>query len=72
MIFFAAIQFFQDFLVDRLMQKVDRLHEDIAMYDAQTLAQEEETRSAQRTLSEAVTEIEVCDRLIKIISVLLE
>ncbi|CAB3982035.1 Hypothetical predicted protein [Paramuricea clavata] len=48
----------QDFLVDRLTQKVDRLHEEIAMYDAQTLAQEEETRSAQRTLSEAVTEIE--------------
>jgi outer membrane murein-binding lipoprotein Lpp len=49
----------QDFLVDRLTQKVDRLHEEISMYEAQTLAQEEETRSAQKTLSEAITEIEV-------------
>lgn len=46
-------------MVDRLTQKVDRLHEEITMYEAQTLAQEEETRSAQRTLAEAVTEIEV-------------
>ncbi len=57
----------QDFLVDRLTQKVDRLHEEIAMYEAQTLAQEEETRSAQKTLSEAITEIEVCDCIIRII-----
>ncbi|XP_028395247.1 coiled-coil domain-containing protein 40-like [Dendronephthya gigantea] len=51
----------QDFLVDRLTQKVDRLHEEITMYEAQTLAQEEETRSAQRTLAEAVTEIEAIE-----------
>ena len=40
------------------------------MYEAQTLAQEEETRSAQKTLSEAITEIEVCDCIIRIIWVL--
>ena len=56
---FHCRSFLQDFLVDRLTQKVDRLHEEIAMYEAQAFAQEEETRSAQKTLSEAITEIEV-------------
>lgn len=51
----------QDFLVDRLTQKVDRLHEEIAMFEAQCLAQEEETKSAQRALVEAVTEIEAIE-----------
>lgn len=59
-------------MVDRLTQKVDRLHEEIAMYEAQILAQGEETRSAQRTLAEAVTEIEVRYCLIRIICVLPE
>ena len=51
---------------------MDRLHEEIAMYEAQTLAQEEETKMAQKTLAEAVTEIEVCERRIRVISALLE
>lgn len=54
-------------MVDRLTQKVDRLHEEIAMYEAQTLAQEEETKTAQKTLAEAVTEIEVCGHFISVI-----
>ena len=51
---------------------MDRLHEEIAMYEAQALAQEEETKMAQKTLAEAVTEIEVCERRIRVISALLE
>ena len=59
-------------MVDRLTQKVDRLHEEIAMYEAQTLAQEEETKTAHKTLAEAVTEIEVCERFFRIISAILK
>lgn len=45
--------------MDRLTQKVERLHEDISMFDAQRIAQEEETKSTQKTLAEALNEIEV-------------
>ena len=46
-------------MVDRLTQTVDRLREEISMYEAQCLAQLEETKAAQQALSEAITEIEV-------------
>ena len=49
----------QDHLVDRLTQTVDNLREEIAMYEAQSEAQLEETQAAQKALSEAITEIEV-------------
>lgn len=49
----------QDMLVDMLTQKVDHLREEITMYEAQCIAQSEETKAAQRNLSEALTEIEV-------------
>ena len=45
--------------MDRLTQTVDRLREEIDMYDAQCTAQLEETKAAQKALSEATTEIEV-------------
>ena len=49
----------QDLLVDMLTQKVDHLREEINMYEAQCIAQSEETKAAQQNLSEALTEIEV-------------
>ncbi|KAK3733202.1 hypothetical protein QZH41_019682 [Actinostola sp. cb2023] len=48
----------QDLLVDMLTQKVDHLREEINMYEAQCIAQSEETKAAQQNLSEALTEIE--------------
>lgn len=50
---------FQDLLVDRLTQTVDHLREEIAMFETQCAAQLEETKAAQKALSEATTEIEV-------------
>lgn len=50
---------FQDLLVDRLTQTVDHLREEIAMFETQCAAQLEETKVAQKALSEATTEIEV-------------
>ena len=38
---------------------MDRLREEISLYEAQCLAQVEETKAAQQALSEAITEIEV-------------
>lgn len=49
----------QDLLVDMLTQRVDHLREEINMYEAQCIAQSEETKAAQKNLSEALTEIEV-------------
>ena len=49
----------QDLLVDRLTQTVDRLREEIDMFETQCSAQLEETKAAQKSLSEATTEIEV-------------
>lgn len=45
--------------MDRLTQTVDRLREEIDMFETQCAAQLEETKAAQKALSEATTEIEV-------------
>lgn len=45
--------------MDRLTQTVDRLREEIDMFETQCAAQMEETKAAQKALSEAITEIEV-------------
>ncbi|XP_015752851.1 PREDICTED: coiled-coil domain-containing protein 40-like [Acropora digitifera] len=47
-----------DLLVDRLTQTVDRLREEIDMFETQCVAQLDETKAAQKALSEATTEIE--------------
>ena len=49
----------QDIYVNRLVERVDKLQETIAMYDAQITAQREETKAAEDTLAEARLEIEV-------------
>lgn len=48
----------QDLYVDRLVEQVDKLREDIALFDAQLTAQSEETRAAKEALMEARMEIE--------------
>jgi len=48
----------QDLYVNRLVERIDRLREDIAMYDAQIEAQTAETRAARDLLGEARLEIE--------------
>ncbi|KAK3796467.1 hypothetical protein RRG08_009244 [Elysia crispata] len=48
----------QDLFVDRLVEKVDKLKEEIAMYEAQISAQSEETKAAKESLMEAYMEIE--------------
>lgn len=45
--------------MDRLTQTVDRLREEIDMFETQCVAQLDETKAAQKALSEATTEIEV-------------
>lgn len=50
----------QDLFVDRLVERVDKLKEEIAMYEAQLTAQLEETKAAKEQLMEAHMEIEVC------------
>ncbi len=45
--------------MDRLVERVDKLREEIAMYEAQTTAQNEETRVTKDALSEAYMEMEV-------------
>jgi len=45
--------------VDRLVERVDKLKEEIAMYEAQLTAQLEETKAAKEQLMEAHMEIEV-------------
>ncbi|BFZ02980.1 hypothetical protein BsWGS_06019 [Bradybaena similaris] len=51
----------QDIYVDRLVEKVDKLKEEIAMYVAQIAAQSEETKSAKESLMEAYMEIETIE-----------
>ncbi|KAL5017966.1 hypothetical protein ScPMuIL_003688 [Solemya velum] len=48
----------QDLFIDRLVEKVDKLKEEIAMYEAQYAAQLEETKFAKEALMEAYMEIE--------------
>lgn len=48
----------QDIYVNRLVERVDKLREDMAMYDAQLVAQTEETKAARDALNEAFMEIE--------------
>jgi septal ring factor EnvC (AmiA/AmiB activator) len=48
----------QDLFVNRLVEQLDRLREDIALYDAQFEAQAAETRAAREALFEAKTEID--------------
>ncbi|XP_045213458.2 coiled-coil domain-containing protein 40-like [Mercenaria mercenaria] len=48
----------QDLFVDRLVERVDKLKEEIAMYEAQLTAQLEETKAAKEQLMEAYMEIE--------------
>jgi len=50
---------FQDLFVDRLVERVDKLKEEIAMFEAQITAQTEETHAAKEALMEAHMEIEV-------------
>lgn len=45
--------------MDRLVESVDKLREDIAITEAQITAQLEETKAAKEALSEASMEIEV-------------
>ncbi|XP_071132695.1 coiled-coil domain-containing protein 40-like [Mytilus edulis] len=48
----------QDLYVDRLVETVDKLKEEIAMFEAQITAQLEETKAAKEALSDAHMEIE--------------
>jgi len=48
----------QDLYVNRLVERMDRLREDIALFDAQLEAQTAETRAARELLGEAKMEIE--------------
>ncbi|XP_030840683.1 coiled-coil domain-containing protein 40 [Strongylocentrotus purpuratus] len=48
----------QDLYVDRLTETVDKLREQIALYEAQSSAQGEETKAAKEALSDARMEIE--------------
>ena len=45
--------------MDRLVERVDKLREEIAMYEAQMAAQSMETKATKDALSEAHMEIEV-------------
>ncbi|XP_076463938.1 coiled-coil domain-containing protein 40-like isoform X2 [Babylonia areolata] len=47
----------QDLYVDRLVERVDKLSEEMAMYEAQIIAQGQETRAAQDALMEANVEM---------------
>ena len=59
----------QDLFVDTLVDKVDRLREEIAMYDAQLSAQSEETKATKETLNEAYMEIDVSSENLIVTSV---
>ncbi|KYO37331.1 coiled-coil domain-containing protein 40 [Alligator mississippiensis] len=48
----------QDLHVDRLTRKVDELREQIALYEAQCIAQAEDTRLTRQAVSEACMEIQ--------------
>lgn len=53
--------------MDRLTDNVRRLHEQIATYEAQTKAQQEEYRATQDALTEAQTEMEVRNNTMAIV-----
>ena len=46
--------------MDRLVERVDKLREEISMYEAQMVAQSDETKVTKDALSEAYMEMEVC------------
>ena len=48
----------QDLYVDRLVERLDKLREEIAMYEAQMTAQSKETKATKEALTEAHMEIE--------------
>ena len=48
----------QDLYVDRLVERVDKLRNEIGMFEAQLSAQREETKAATSALAEAQMEIE--------------
>lgn len=48
----------QDLFVNRLVERLDRLREDIALFDAQLEAQSAETKAAREALAEARMEID--------------
>ncbi|XP_075260271.1 coiled-coil domain-containing protein 40-like [Convolutriloba macropyga] len=48
----------QDLFVDRLVETLDKLREQVALYEAQYQAQVEETKAAKEALTDAQTEIE--------------
>ncbi|XP_043924009.1 coiled-coil domain-containing protein 40 [Protopterus annectens] len=48
----------QDLFVDRLTKQVERLNEQTAMYEAQIIAQAEESKAAKNTVTEAQMEID--------------
>ncbi|XP_046567885.1 coiled-coil domain-containing protein 40-like [Haliotis rubra] len=48
----------QDLYVDRLVERVDKLKEEMAMFEAQITAQSDETKAAKEALMEAHMEIE--------------
>nr|XP_055068885.1 coiled-coil domain-containing protein 40 [Misgurnus anguillicaudatus] len=48
----------QDFYLDRLTKHVEKLSEQIALYEVQITAQREETKAAMETLSEAQLEVD--------------
>ena len=49
----------QDLFIDKLSEQLKRLHEEIGLYDAQIASQRRETESANQTLSEASSEMEL-------------
>lgn len=49
----------KDLYVDRLVERVDKLKEEMAMFEAQITAQSDETKAAKEALMEAHMEIEV-------------
>ena len=51
----------QDLYVDRMVERIDRLREEIAMLDVQLIAAQEETKAGSEGASEARTEIEAIE-----------
>ena len=47
----------QDLLIDSLNEQTRRLHEEIALYEARRLSQQQETKAAQDTLNDATKEM---------------
>ena len=51
----------QDLLIDSLNEQIKRLHEEVALYEAQRLSQAQETKAAQDTLNDATKEMGAID-----------